>query len=1371
MRESEEDERTQILHTYEHFPEFIHAVRHQCAQVLNTSFSQGAHDVTDSYGCSKPRFVSIPQGKAEEELAAFLLQQKQNPKQSACFMMGHKVAKSAKVYPLLKGMRLIAEGRKGVNTPFSYVVYHAPPKYRVSFAQAFVNKTLSLLFNIQCGSTGGVALLDSGATHSFVRKSFINSLGVKPSTSQVVDVQLADGQTMRSCGTVSLRLRFASGYVEQRRFIVCDTLLDGVDVILGEDFLKERFAIIEYEHGVVHLKPAHSSYMITLTPPTPAGQLGAMAKPVPKVISPVQAKRAMRKGAQGFWGVVKEQGRDSSAVKQHLYSVAVASSTQDNPWEEDPLATGLNSNSRHAIEGLEGKPDELKRLLLDFVDVFPEKLPELPPVRDIAHTIDIEPGHKPPCRPSYRLAPPELEECRKHVEELLSQGFIRPSASPYGSPILFVHKKDGSFRMVIDYRAVNNLTRKDKYPLPRIDDLLDKLQGAQFFSAFDLLSGYHQVRLHESDIPKTSFNTPFGSFEFLVLPFGLSNAPSTFQRLMNSIFHDFIKEGFVVVYLDDLLVFSKTHEDHLSHLSRVLSRLREHKLYAKLSKCEFFANELRYLGHIVGRDGIKVDPAKVKAIVDWPTPTCNTQVRSFLGLANYFRKFVQNYSSVAAPLTYLTGKVPWVWGEREQKAFQDVKDALSNAPVLVLPDPSKPYRVISDASDFGVGAVLLQEGKPVAYFSKKLNKAEQNYSTTEKELAGVLYALKEWRCYLLGQHFVVETDHKANSFLQSQTLLSPRRARWAEFLQQFAIEWEWQPGRQNPADPLSRCPNLVNGDAQAPARTLGEDFPLSGAVTMGDGGAADLTSLPAQASGVEGWARLVQLAQLVDPWLHRKQNRRKVRMREGLYRKGSRIYVPSHYVDEAGNERNLRREVLENLHGPPVVGHPGRDRTLELVSRSWWWPGVVADVADYVAHCDSCQRVKTSNRLPVGLLHPLEIPSLKWQSMSMDLITGLPKAREGFDAIWVAVDRLSKYAHFAPTTSEASAEDIAQLLRVHVFTLHGFPQEIVADRDPRWVSRFCKELFRLTGTRAALSTAFHPQTDGQTERVNRILEDYLRHYVTGRHTDWNRHLCEAEFCYNNTFQQSINTTPFRLTYGHDPNIPFQEVFKGRISHRREGDEFVPAAAEFVQRMRHDLERARVCLRAAQDRMKAYADRKRRDIPTYSVGQEVLLMSKNLQFKHSRTRKLLPRFIGPFPIVQVISPVAYKLKLPKNMKVHDVFHVSLLKEYKKDGNVQPPPPPDVIDGELEYEVEKVLAHRDRKLRGKKTKREYLVKWLGYEDIHNTWEPEEYLVHARDTLQQYWGLTTECGPVKPSRQDKRKGPKKQSKPTTSKRGRRA
>jgi len=313
----------------------------------------------------------------------------------------------------------------------------------------------------------------------------------------------------------------------------------------------------------------------------------------------------------------------------------------------------------------------------------------------------------------------------------------------------------------------------------------------------------------------------------------------------------------------------------------------------------------------------------------------------------------------------------------------------------------------------------------------------------------------------------------------------------------------------------------------------------------------------------------------------------------------------------------------------------------------------------------------------------------------MDLITGLPKTKSGHDAIWVVVDRLSKCAHFAATWTEADAVDIANLLRTRVFTLHGFPMEIVSDRDPRWVNKFCAELFKLTGCRNALSTAFHPQTDGQTDRVNRILEDYLRHYVTGRHTDWDVHLCEAEFVYNNTYQASINSTPFRLTFGQDPRIPFQEVLPSRMTVRFLGDDYVPAAQEFVRRMRYDVERARQCLKAAQDRMKAYADRHRRDGPTFEVGQQVLLSSKNIKFKHTRTRKLLPRFIGPFVIDRVVSHVAFKLRLPKSMRVHDVFHVSLLKPNRSDGTVQPPPPPEVVDGELEYEVEAVLAHREKK----------------------------------------------------------------------------
>jgi hypothetical protein len=301
--------------------------------------------------------------------------------------------------------------------------------------------------------------------------------------------------------------------------------------------------------------------------------------------------------------------------------------------------------------------------------------------------------------------------------------------------------------------------------------------------------------------------------------------------------------------------------------------------------------------------------------------------------------------------------------------------------------------VISDASDFGVGAVLLQEGRPVAYFSKKLNDVERNYSTTEKELAGVLYALKEWRCYLLGRTFKVTTDHKSNAFLQEQSSLSPRRARWAEFLQNFDIQWEWAPGRTNPADPLSRLPNLAG--AHVGEGCLGALSPSSEGETMEMRVAAAAAVLPTGLTEVDTWLSLVREASLIDPWLARHQNRCKVTEKDGLFLHGSQVYVPSHAVSQDGVEYNLRREVLENLHGPPIVGHRGRDRTLELVARSWWWPGMSEDVAAFVAHCDSCQRVKASSQLPAGLLHPLEIPARKWQSMSMDLITGLPKTQYG----------------------------------------------------------------------------------------------------------------------------------------------------------------------------------------------------------------------------------------------------------------------------------------------------------------------------------------------------------------------------------------
>ena len=626
---------------------FYSSTKQQLETLLNCEFASKG-EVKNEDGTSRPSFVIISPGQAETVLNDFLLAQKQTPSLSACFLLGEKASKAPSVYTLTKGMRIVAQGKKTREIPYSYKVFHAAPKYNITFSQAFGNRTLHMVFNVNVGGAWGTALMDSGATHSFVRSSFLNTLGMK-ARYEPVNIQLADGQTMVSAGTSYLRIHLSTHCIDARKYIVCPTLLDGVDLILGQDFLKARGVILNYWENTCYIRTKDH---YTALSNAREDFWGNRQRGPPKVISAMRASKALQTGAHAFWGLVRETNGDISGVTtevplrnfnpevQKVFSAAAMATEHPNPWDEDILSADghLNENSRHAIEGMLDKPDALRAMLLEFIDRFPTKLPNLPPVRQVSHTIPMEPEHKPPCRPTYRLSHLELEECKKQVEELLEQGLIRPSASPYGSPILFVRKKEGTFRMVIDYRQINNLTIKDKYPLPRIDDLLDKLQGATYFSSFDLLSGYHQVRLNESDIPKTAFRTPFGSYEFLVLPFGLTNAPSTFQRLMNTIFHDFVREGFVVIYLDDLLVYSKTESLHMMHLKRVLQRLREHDLYAKLAKCNFFTSELKYLGHLVGKDGLKPDPDKVEVVKNWPTPTSVQQVRQFLGLSNYFRK-------------------------------------------------------------------------------------------------------------------------------------------------------------------------------------------------------------------------------------------------------------------------------------------------------------------------------------------------------------------------------------------------------------------------------------------------------------------------------------------------------------------------------------------------------------------------------------------------------------------------------------------------------------------------------------------------------------------------------------------------------------
>jgi hypothetical protein len=449
----------------------------------------------------------------------------------------------------------------------------------------------------------------------------------------------------------------------------------------------------------------------------------------------------------------------------------------------------------------------LKKILVvcEYADVFPDELPGMPPDRDIEFAIELQPGTTPISKRPYWMPPAELAELKKQLQELLDKGFIRPSTSPWGCPALFVKKKDESLRICIDYRPLNAATIKNKYPLPRIDVLFDQLVGAKVFSKIDLRSGYHQIKIRASDIPKTAFSTRYGLYEFLVMSFGLTNAPAYFMYLMNSVFMPEL-DKFVVVFINDILVYSKNEEEHAGHLHIVLQRLREHHLYAKLSKCDFWLKEIKFLGHTISQASIAVDPDKVQEVMNWKPPTIVRQIRSFLGLAGYYRRFIPDFSRIAKPITELLKKeAKFVWGQKCEDAFHALRQHLTTAPVLAQPDSNKPFDVYCDASGTGLGCVLMQDNRVIAYASRALRPHEQNYPTHDLELAAVVHALKMWRHYLMGTHCNIFTDHKSLNYIFTQADLNMRQGRWLELIKDYDLDVHYHPGKANVvADALSR---------------------------------------------------------------------------------------------------------------------------------------------------------------------------------------------------------------------------------------------------------------------------------------------------------------------------------------------------------------------------------------------------------------------------------------------------------------------------------------------------------------------------------------------------------------------------------------
>ena len=753
--------------------------------------------------------------------------------------------------------------------------------------------------------------------------------------------------------------------------------------------------------------------------------------------------------------------------------------------------------------------EELQELLAEYKDVFPEELPKgLPPKRSVEMAINLEEKAKPKMGPIYKLSKKELEEMKKQIEEALGLGFIRPSISPWGSPVLFTPKKDGSLRMCIDYRALNKQTIKNQVPLPRIDEVWDQVGGSKYFSTIDLRSGYHQIRIKDSDIEKTAFRTRYGQFEYLVTPFGLTGAPGCFQTLMNNIFRPYL-DNFILVYLDDILIYSKTEEDHLDHVQIVLDLLRKHKLYGKLSKCKFMKDSIEYLGHVITREGIKVNPKKVESVMTWEIPQNLTQVQSFLGLCNYYRRFVKDFAKTATPLSNLTKKnTPFQWKEEQQKAFQELKKSLTETPVLRCADPKLPYELTADASGTGIGAVLTQTDdtgcRPVAYASRKLNKAEQNYSTHEREHLAIIYALQTWRPYLHGAKFTIKTDHHPLKYLDTQKTLSRRQARWVEFMQEFDYELSYIKGKENVvADALSRKHKEVHQPSASILKKLLNITTLKLSENI-------LEKLKDEYQNDEHFKNLYNTPK--EPYL----------------KKNNKLYLEKKLCIPTGS---IRLDILNDNHESLYGAHRGYKKTLAQLKRHFYWPKMKQEIYDYVKTCSKCQKAKSSNIKPYGKLQSFPPPKRKWEEISMDFIFDLPKTSNRNTGIMVVVDKLSKHTHFIALSSTINAKGTADIFYKEIYKHHGLPRKIISDRDSRFTSNFWKTLMKTLKIKLNLSTAFHPQTDGQSERAFRVLEEMLRCYVNSMQNDWEKFLPGLEFAYNNSINESTKHVPFYLAYG------------------------------------------------------------------------------------------------------------------------------------------------------------------------------------------------------------------------------------------------
>lgn len=923
-----------------------------------------------------------------------------------------------------------------------------------------------------------------------------------------------------------------------------------------------------------------------------------------------------------------------------------------------------------------GQMEMLDKLLFKYKCVLAAEEQELGCATGVEHEIHLTSDV--PIKLPYRHIPPKcMTEVKAHVKGLLEQGVIEESVSPYAAPVVLVRKKDNSLRLCVDYRRLNEVTVKDAFPLPRIQDTLDALAGAQYFSSFDLAAGYHQIKVRKEDRAKTGFVTPFGHYQYVRCPMGLTNSPATFQRFMEHVFSDHIFVT-LLVYLDDLLLFSKTVGEHLEKLETVLELLRKHGLKLKPSKCHILKPEVKYLGFVVSKKGISTDPEKIKAVMEWPRPSTVKEVRAFVAFCSFYRRFIEGFAKVASPLHDLMGgestaSVTKYWGEKEERAFIQLKERLTRAPVLKNADFGKPFVVETDASFDGLGAVLSQEYEgrlyPVAFASRGLRKSERNmsnYSSRKLELLALKWAVTEkFKHYLAGGKFVVLTDNNPLAHLQTAKL-GAVESRWLGDLNRFDFEVKYRSGKENAnADGLSRRPHSNEEEEEIWGEVwekMSMGIPEKGisVVKVWNNMRLDEMRNAQKACPVLGkmWMQMIgklhlkEIKELMDSEEFRKlwRVRKALIMRDGVIywrreqqkRREWKVVLPV----------SQRKVVMRGAHDE--WGHQGVARTTALIKRKFAWPGLHEDVKSYVAQCKTCATAKEEGVTAKTRVGSIEA-SRPWEVLAMDF-TLLEPARDGKENVLVVTDVFSKFALAFPTKNQ-KASTVAKILVEEIFYRFGCPERVHSDQGRNFESQLVGELCKYYRVEKSRTTPYHPQGNGVCERFNRTLHGMLATLGREQREQWPRYLSSLTAIYNSTPHAVTGFSPHYLVFGAEPHLPMDRFALGT-------EEATTSHHEWVKKLE---ETHRVAWRAAKENIRQYNEGNRRrrqeQVRTEALkeGQKVLLRDHTVLGRN----KIHPKYAEDvWQVVEVLDEESgvYKVRSESDGEQTKVLHRSNLRPW-------------------------------------------------------------------------------------------------------------